>query len=132
MLTKKLVCLGTAVCAAAAIFQAGSAQAGPSAGPVAYVYVASTPANSSVNEVQAYSAAPDGKLTPVPGSPFPEAVTSMAVNGLFLMGASQTTTDINAYHIESNGSLTYAASTNYAQYNNGCGAAGSVYFDHTG
>jgi hypothetical protein len=131
MLFRRLVRLGTAVCAAAALAQAVSSQ--PANGPVAYVYVASTPAGSSVNEVQAFAAAPSGKLTPVPGSPFPYAVTSMAVNGLFLMAASQTASDVNAYRIESDGGLTLATTTNYTAPNsNGCGAAGHVYFDHAG
>lgn len=145
MVNLKFVWLSAAFCAAGALAQvaycqqeisSNSAQASSATSVVAYVYVASTPPNGSVNEIQAYAAAPNGRLTPVPGSPFPDAVTSMAVNGLYLMGASQTTADINAYRIQSDGSLTYAASTDYAQYNNPggteCGSAGQVFFDHTG
>src|ERR1700738_4508059 len=132
MLSMKFVCLGTVACAAAAFAQPGLAQTGPARGPVAYVYVASTPPRSGVNEILAYAAAPDGKLTPVPGSPFPDAVGSMAVNGLFLMAASQTNPDINAYRIEPDGALTFAAATDYSKPNNGCGGGGKVYFDHTG
>src|SRR5258708_3749557 len=59
----------------------------------------------------------------------------MGVNGKFLMAPSRTTPDINAYNIASDGSLSFATSTNYAQYNNpptGCGSAGQLFFDHTG
>jgi hypothetical protein len=57
----------------------------------------------------------------------------MAVNGVYLMGASRATQTINAYTIQSNGSLVYKASTNYGQYNPyGCGGAATVVFDHTG
>ncbi|KAA6464492.1 hypothetical protein DYQ86_00515 [Acidobacteria bacterium AB60] len=131
MSTTRLVCLGAAVCAATALAQTVSAQ--PNKTPVAYVYVANTPAGSSVNDVQAFAADPNGKLVPVPGSPFPYAVTSMAVNGLYLMGASQTGPDVNAYHIEPNGALSLATTTDYAAPNtNGCGGSGHVYFDHSG
>ncbi len=131
MLTTRFVRLGIAVCAVAAVAQTGSAQA--SKGPVAYVYVASQPAGSSTNQVEAYAAGANGKLTPVPGSPFQENVGSMAVNGVYLMATSNSTQAINAYNIESNGSLVYKASTNYGQYNtNGCGGAAALVFDHTG
>lgn len=134
MLTKQFVCLGTAVFAATALCQPMLAHA--ESEPVAYVYVSNTPANSGVNEISAYAATHSGRLRPVPGSPFPQAVGSMAVNGLFLMGASQTTGDINTYRIEPDGALTYLTSKDYAKYNNPggteCGSAGQIYFDHTG
>lgn len=131
MLTARLVRLGTAIWAAATLAPTVSSR--PILGPVAYIYVANTPPGSSVNDLEGYAADPDGRLTPVPGSPFPYSVTSMAVNGLYLMAASQTSTDVNAYRIESDGALTLAATTDYAAPNSyGCGSAGNVYFDHTG
>lgn len=131
MFTTRFVRLGIAVCASAALAQTVSAQA--SKGPVAYVYVASQPAGSSVSQVEAYAADPNGRLSPVPGSPFQENVSSMAVNGVYLMAASNNTQTINAYNIEPNGSLVFKASTNYGQYDTpGCGAAAAVVFDHTG
>jgi hypothetical protein len=131
MLTTKFVRLGIALCAAMAIAQTSTAQT--SKGPVAYVYVASTSANGSTNEIQAFAAAPNGTLTLVPGSPFQEDVGSMAVNGVYLMAASRTTQYINAYNIQSNGSLVFKAATNYGQYDTpGCGGAAALVFDHTG
>jgi hypothetical protein len=131
MLTTRFVRLGMAVCVIAVLAQTCSAQA--SKGPVAYVYLASQPAGSSVNQIEAYAAEPNGKLTPVPGSPFQENVYSMAVNGVYLMAASAITQTINAYTIQSNGSLIFKSSTNYGQYDTpGCGGAAAVVFDHTG
>ena len=131
MLTTRLVCLGTAVCAAAVLALTCPAQAEKD--PVAYVYVASKPAGSSVNQIEAFAAAPNGKLTPVPGSPFQENVNTMAVNGVYLMAASNSAQSINAYTIEPDGSLVFKASTNYGQYNTpGCGGAAALVFDHTG
>jgi hypothetical protein len=111
------------------------AQPGTTGSPVAYVYVASTPLNSNTNQVVGYSAAANGSLTPIAGSPFPENVYSMAVNGKYMMAASVSTPDINVYNIGSNGALSFATSQNYAQYNasgSGCGSAGQDFFDHTG
>ncbi len=59
-----LACLTGALCANTVCAQA-----------VAYVYVANNPKNSSTNEIVAYSAASDGKLTPVFASPFRENVS---------------------------------------------------------
>ena len=113
----------------------GNTQAATSSSPAAWVYVASTPQGSNTNQIVAYTAAANGSLTPIAGSPFPENVYSMAVNGKYLMAASVPTPDINAYSIAADGSLSFAASTNYAQYNNPsnpCGSAGQVFFDHSG
>lgn len=103
--------------------------------PIAYVYVANTPVNSKANEIVAYAASATGRLSPVSGSPFPDNVYSMAVNGKYLMAANVTKPDIDAYLIGSDGSLTYTTSTNYAKFNdpnNPCGSAGLMFFDHTG
>lgn len=111
------------------------AQAVTSISPVAFVYVASTPKSGGTSEIVAYIAATNGRLSPVTGSPFPGNVASMTVNGKYLMASSLTAPDVNAYTIESNGSLTNAASTNYGQYNDpgsDCGTAGQIFFDHTG
>src|SRR6267143_151063 len=107
----------------------GNAQAATGGSPVAWVYVAST-VNNNTNQIVAYTAAANGSLTPIAGSPFPDNVYSMAVNGKYLMAASVPTPDINAYNIAADGSLSFAASTNYAQYNNPsnpCGSAGQVF-----
>ena len=58
------------------------------AAPVALVYIASTPKGGSANEIVAYSAATNGKLTPIAGSPFPENVMSLAANAKYLVAVN--------------------------------------------
>jgi len=126
------MCLGLTLCTAAAWAQV-MPEATASSSPVAYVYVSRK--TNSTNEIVAYSAAASGKLSPVSGSPFKDNVYSMAVNGKYLMAANVATPDIDAYLIGSDGSLTYATSTNYAKFNdpnNPCGNALQMFFDHTG
>jgi len=111
------------------------AQAAAQTTPAAWVYVANASASGSTNEITAFTAAANGSLTPIAGSPFADDVQDMVVNGKYLMAASRTAPNINAYLIQPNGALTYSAATNYAQYNGGsgnCGAAGQLFFDHTG
>jgi hypothetical protein len=98
----------------------------------AWVYVSSTPKNSSTSEIKAYTAAANGKLSSIAGSPFHENVTSMAVNGKYLMAVNQAKPDIDSFRIESNGALRYAASKDYAQFNDSFQVAVNVFFDRTG
>ena len=136
-----MVCLGAALTSAGAFAQGQSqtnsdSQSATSGSPVAYVYVAAGIKNGSPDSIVAYSAASNGTLTRIPGSPFFDNVYSMAVNGKYLMAVSNDSADINAYKIGSDGSLTFTTATNYARYNNPggapCGAAGNIFFDHTG
>jgi 6-phosphogluconolactonase (cycloisomerase 2 family) len=102
--------------------------------PVAYIYVAHTPKNSSTHEIAGYSASADGRLTPLGGSPFMEDVSSMAVDGKHMVAASRLTPEANVYAIQQDGKLTFMASTDYGKYNSSsdCGDAGQLFFDHTG
>ncbi len=119
--------LGVALCSAVPLAQAASAA------PVAYVYV-STPAGSTGrNEVHAWTASANGALTPIPGTPFQENVTSMAANGNFLFGSTTSGSDVNSYRIEANGGLRYAVTTNITRYNDtDCASAGAVFLDNSG
>lgn len=100
---------------------------------VAYVYVANNPRDSSTNEIVAYTAASDGKLTPVSGSPFRENVAGMATNGKYLVAVSRNTTNLDTFAIESGGALRYVTSADYASHTNGdCAAANQIFFDHSG
>lgn len=58
----------------------------------------------------------------------------MAVNGKFLFAPNQSTPFIESYRIESNGTLKFAAQTDYikADPSDPCGSAGPVFLDHTG
>lgn len=135
-----IVCLVVALSTAPAFAQVESQDnpksQGAQTGAIAYVYVAAGPGSGNPNKVYAYAANSSGTLTAITGSPFPDNVYTMAVNGKYLMGASNDSQDINAYKIGADGSLTYSTFTDYAQYNNPggteCGYAGSVRFDHTG
>src|ERR1700729_283375 len=44
---------------------------------------------SGANKVNAYAAAANGKLTPISGSPFADNLTSMVVNGKYLLGSNK-------------------------------------------
>jgi hypothetical protein len=99
--------------------------------PVAYVYVSSTLKGGNVNEIEAFAAASDGKLTAVSGSPFQENVTNMAVNGKYLFATNSSGTAIESFSIESDGALRYAATTDTAQAND-CNVLGPLFLDHTG
>jgi hypothetical protein len=97
----------------------------------AYVYVTRTVPGGSENEIAAFSAAPDGKLTPLSGSPFQENVTSMAANGKFLFAANSNKVDIDSYRIAPTGALSYATTTSIAAPHS-AGALGPMFFDRTG
>ena len=129
MFTGKLVCLGALLCAAGAFAQTSISRpdaepdtaASAPRDPVAYVYVSTTPAGSSVNEIVAYAAAANGKLTPVPGSPFTADVTSLAVNGHYLFGSNANGVNVDTYAID------------VAGFNSGdCGITGPLFLDRTG
>ena len=101
---------------------------------VAYVYIANNPRNSSTNEITAFAADANGKLKPISGSPFRENVDAMAVDGGHLAAVNHSQPNIDTFAIESDGSLRYLASTDYAKYNgrNDCIVANQIFFDHTG
>lgn len=97
----------------------------------AHVYVSITPKDSSNYEVAAYTAGANGQLTPVAGSPFGEDITYLTTNGKRLFGANRNGVDIDAYTIESDGALTYAAATDIVQGKN-CDTALSLFVDRSG
>jgi WD40 repeat protein len=104
-----------------------------SASPVAFVYVSANPNNSSTNEISAFAAAPNGKLTPITGSPFADDVTSMAVNGKYLFASTRNGIYVAAFAIESDGALRWTHSTDVVEYNqDDCGSSGPLFLDHTG
>jgi hypothetical protein len=101
--------------------------------PVAFIYVSNNPNNSSTNEIQAFAAAANGKLTPVPGSPFRDDITNMAVNGKYLFGSTRNGIYIAEFLIGAKGALHWTKSTDIVQFNQGdCGNSGPLFLDHTG
>jgi len=102
---------------------------------VAYVYVTNQSASSGPNQIVAYAADANGKLTPVPGSPFNQNVGAMAASGAYLLAVSASDPNINSYSIASNGAITLATQFNFKQqtgYQANCGGLGSLLFDRTG
>lgn len=128
-MNRKLVVafLSIALCAATALSQTTSSQ------PSAWVYASAYVGTTSQTQIFAFTAAANGRLTPVSGSPFPDDLGNMAVNGLYLFGAPVGSgTDINTYRIESNGALSYAESMNSTTVNNCTQAPAELVLDHTG
>jgi hypothetical protein len=117
----------------AASSQAASPQSSAAASSsVAFVYVSNF-VSGDTNVITAYAAAGDGRLTPVPGSPFHDNVISMAVNGKYLFGSNRAGVYVAAFLIQSNGALKWTTSTDVARYNpSGCVVPGDLIFDHTG
>jgi hypothetical protein len=129
---KLIVCLSATLCTAASLAQDASTFAATTPS-VAYVYVASRPANASATEIDAYAASPNGKLTPLNGSPFQDNEAFLTTNGKYLFGVNSTTTDIDSFAIGAEGALRYVTSTDYAQFDpDDCGSAGPVFTDRTG
>ncbi|HTF65787.1 MAG TPA: hypothetical protein VK638_24165, partial [Edaphobacter sp.] len=141
----KFACLIVALCVPPALAQAPAAQAQMKSvairsnpvslltgGPVAFVYVSNNPNNSSTNEINAYAASADGRLTPVTGSPFADDVTSIAVNGKYLFGSTRDGIYVSTIRIEPDGSLQWRGWTDIVQFNpDDCGASGPLFLDRT-
>jgi hypothetical protein len=113
--------------------ETGAIQSSITSSPVAFVYVSNNPNNSSTNEIQAFAAAANGKLTPVSGSPFRDDITNMAANGKYLFGSTRNGIYIAEFLIGPNGALRWARSTDIVKFNQGdCGNSGPLFLDHTG
>jgi hypothetical protein len=123
-------CLFAALAATALTASPARAQA---ENPVAFVYVSSNPNNSSTNQINAFAASSNGKLTPVIGSPFADDVTNMAVNGKYLFGSTRNGIYVASFAIEPDGALRWTHSSDIVRYNQGeCGNSGPLFLDHTG
>jgi hypothetical protein len=129
-------CVGGALLIPSALAQNSTGRQSklPAAAPIAYVYVSSSTGLNQPNVVFEYSAAANGALTAIPGSPVKQNESSMAVNGKYLVGVDDnpTSSKIDTLQIGSNGALTYITTAPCLQSNNECAFAGNVYFDHTG
>jgi hypothetical protein len=101
---------------------------------VAWVYVSTTPRNSSVNEIAGYAVAANGALTPLPGSPWTADVSSIASNGKYLFASDKNSVYIDAFHIDqSTGALSLWSEADVAKMNaQDCGGPGQLSLDRTG
>jgi hypothetical protein len=125
------LCLMTTLYTAAAFAQSSTPDSTGSA-PVAYVYVAASK-NADANEIYAFAAASNGKLTEVKGSPFAGNVSNMAVNGEYLFGTDREQVYIHSFTVEPDGALKEIASLSAQKYNSGdCGGLGPLFLDQTG
>jgi hypothetical protein len=94
--------------------------------PVAYVYV-STPTYAV-----GYSVAPNGRLTPVPGSPYTNiALSHMSVSKGFLFGSGHDQENLHSYRMHADGSLTRVDTYNVRGYDD-CAKMGPTQVDRTG
>jgi hypothetical protein len=97
---------------------------------LADIYVSAGPPGGNF-QVNAYTAAANGQLTPVPGSPFADNVQNLSGTGKYLFGDDGV--NIYSYSIASSGAITQVASTNAQQYNgDNCGGPVQLFFDRTG
>jgi WD40 repeat protein len=133
---KFVVCLIAMLCMEVALSHFAATQTSQSVtvgSTAAYVYVSSNPSGSK-NQINAYSAAPDGKLTPVTGSPFSAASgygASLAVTAKYLFSANEV--DINSYSIASNGALSRVGTIDAQGFNQSdCGGPVSLFLDRSG
>lgn len=125
-MSRFIVCLAGALCTGAALVPSSSAQLPISEPPVAYVYVA-TPTYAV-----GYSVAPNGRLTPVPGSPYTDiALSHMSVNKNFLFGSGQDQENLYSYRMHADGSLTSVDTYNVGGYDD-CLKIGPTQVDRTG
>lgn len=98
--------------------------------PVAYVYVSSEPSQNKA-QINAYAANVNGSLTGVPGSPFAEKGTTMAIDGKWLF--SSDTINIYSFEINPNGALKQVSSINAQGYNGySDGGPISLFVDRSG
>ena len=122
------LCLVVATCAGTFAQNVPEQTTNGASAPSAFVYV------SAKGGIYAFSAAANGKLTPVAGSPFKGQLTGMAVNGKYLFGAGAGFVNIFSYSIAANGALKQVSSINAQKFTtDNCGALfPPLFLDHTG
>lgn len=98
--------------------------------PIAFVYVASSPA-SNTYEINAFRVSPNGELTVVPGSPFPTNASGLTSSSKYLFGTNGI--EIDSFSIANDGAVAQVSSINAQQLNQGdCGGPFDIFLDRTG
>jgi len=133
---KLAVCLIATLSAASTLAQeATTATKDSAASPVAYVYV------SNQSHIYAYSAASNGTLKTVAGSPFAAkegggSTQEIVANGKYLFAINANGSNIDSFSIASDGALKKVSSIDATSFNNSCDPGGnaifSLFLDHTG
>ncbi|MHB1938045.1 MAG: hypothetical protein ACYCOR_15860 [Acidobacteriaceae bacterium] len=127
-----ILCCGAASTHIAAAQSIAASSSSSASAPVAYVYVSGV-YDIGDYKINAFAAAADGSLTPIPGEPFAGPVTSMAVNGKYLFGADTDQIHIDSFVMGKNGALYKVASTEDPRHQGGnCDAIGPLFLDHSG
>lgn len=109
--------------------QTDPSQQAAASSPVAFVYVSTL--KVSDYEVRAYSAASNGELTPISGSPFPGNANYLALNSKYLFGTNGI--EIYSFAIAADGALTQVATINAQNYNQSeCGGPENIFLDRSG
>ena len=96
--------------------------------PSSFVYVLSALSSNNF-AINAFSANPNGQLTPVPGSPFAANVNTIAASRNYLFGTDGTS--IFSFSIGANGVLTQVSSMSIRQFNPN-GVVDELFLDDTG
>ncbi len=128
-------CITAMLCTGMASAQQAAADSGSASTTTtsAYVYLITNP-NSTTYEVDGYSAASDGSLTLLPGSPFYKSSTplyAMALTSHWFFVSDATY--IYSFSISSTGTLKEVSSVNAAEHYSFGGTTGLVLvLDHTG
>jgi len=133
---KLATCLLATLCTVLAFAQLPPTQGGaasqPSTIPSAYLYVTSNP-SSNTYEINGYSAASDGTLSTIAGSPFGKTnntLSPMANTSHWLFVSDGVY--IYSFSIASTGALKRISSINAQQYDSSGGTSGYLVLDHTG
>jgi hypothetical protein len=106
--------------------------------PSAFVYIASNYSGSN-NRVVGFRVAPNGQMTRISGTPWSFNLNWMAVNGKFLFGSDNASSNdyrnIYRFQIESTGALKSLGATDiqtHGSSNDTCNQGGFMTLDHTG
>jgi hypothetical protein len=102
----------------------------PGTSPIAFVYVSSSPSNNTY-QINAYAASSNGKLTEVPGSPFPSEVSGLTSSPKYLFGTNGV--EIDSFSISGDGAVAEVSSINAQKLNQyDCGGPFDMFLDRTG
>jgi len=120
-----LVCASTVLASAQTTPSPTDSVNQPASAPVAYVYLTSSPSNGQ-SQIDGYTAAADGELTPIPGTPFSTAIYDIVANGTWLFGTDGI--NLDSFSIAANGSLKQVDTLEVEPD----GGLNSLFLDHTG
>jgi hypothetical protein len=119
-----ITAFASAVLASAQVKSSPTEQS-PGSSPVAYIYLNSS-SSSGQNQIDGYSAAANGSLTPIPGMPLSSAAGDVVLNRSWLFATDGK--NIYSFSIASNGSLKQVDTLEVEPD----GGIGSLFLDHTG